>query len=90
MCMLFTVYFHFTEGNPGVIRIPFRIRRMSPVVVVDNVSTVVRTGDVDSISNCDTGVDGVPKTQHSVLCVCRVGDVDRESQEIRSVTIVYI
>ena len=88
--MLFTVYFHFTEGNPGVIRIPFRIRRMSPVVVVDNVSTVVRTGDVDSISNCDTGVDGVPKTQHSVIFVCCVGNVHREPKEPPSQMIVFI
>ena len=47
--MLLTVYFHFTEVNVGVIRIPLRIRGMSSVVVVDDVSPVVKTGDVDRI-----------------------------------------
>ena len=63
---------------------------MSPVVVVDDVSPVVRTGDVDRVRYRGSGVDGVPKTQHSVLFVCCVGDVDRESQERRSVPIVFI
>ena len=65
-----TVYFHFTEENHGVNRIPLRIRRMSSVVVVDNVSPLVRTGDVDRIWYRGFGVVGVPKTQHSVLFVC--------------------
>ena len=63
---------------------------MSPIVEVDDVSPVVRTGDVDRIRYRGSGVVGVPKTQHSVLFVCCVGDVDRESQEERSVTIVFI
>ena len=88
--MLLTVYFHFTECNPGEIRIPLRKRTMSSVVVVDNVSPEVRTGDVDRIRYRGSGVVGVPKTQHSVLFVCCVGDVDRESKETRSVIIVFI
>ena len=63
---------------------------MSPVVVVDDVSPVVRTGDVDRIRYRGSGVVGVPKTQHSVLFVCCVGDVHRESQEPLSVIIVFI
>ena len=63
---------------------------MSHVVVVDDVSSVVRTSDVGRIRYCGSGVVGVPKTQHSVLFVCCVGDVDRESQEPPSVTIVFI
>ena len=63
---------------------------MSPVVVEDDVSPVVRTGDVDRIRYRGTGVVGVPKTQHSVLFVCSVGDVDRESQESTSVLVVFI
>ena len=63
---------------------------MSPVVVVDDVSPVVRTGDVDRIRYRGIGVVSVPKTQHSVLFVCCVGDVDRESQEPPSVIIVFI
>ena len=88
--MFFTVYFHFTEEIPGVIRIPLRIGRMSSVVVVDDVSPVVRTADVDRVRYRGSGVVGVPKTQHSVLFVCCVGDVDRESQEVRSQSIVFI
>ena len=67
--MILTVHFNFTEGNNGVFRIPLRIRRMSPAVVVDDVSPVVRTGDVDRIRYRGSGVDSVPKTQHSVLFV---------------------
>ena len=88
--MLLTMHFHFTEFNPGVIRISPRIRRMSPVVVVDDVSPVVSTGDVDRIRYRGSGVVDVPKTQHSVLFVCSVGDVHRESQEIQSVIIIFI
>ena len=88
--MFFTVYFHITECKPGVIRIPVRIRPASPVVVEDDVSAVVRTADVDRIRYRGSGVVRVPKTQHSVLFVCCVGDVHRESQEIRSVIIVCI
>ena len=88
--MFLTVHFHFTEEIRGVIRIPLRIRRMSSVVVVDDVSPVVRAGDVNRIRYRGCGVDSVPKTQHSVLFVCCVGDVDREPQEGPSVTIVFI
>ena len=88
--MLFTIHFHFTESNVGVIRIPFRKRRMSSVVVVNDVSPVVRTGDVDRIRYRGAGVVGVSKTQHSVLSVCCVGNVDRESHEPPSVKVVLI
>ena len=71
-----TVHFHFTEENPGVFRISLRIRVLSPVVVVDDVSPVVRTGDVDRINYRGSGVAGVPKAQHSVLFVCCVGEVN--------------
>ena len=85
-----TMDLQFTEFVEGVMRIPLRIRRMSPVVVVDDVSPEVRTGDVDRIRYRGFGVAGVPKTQHSVLFVCCVGDVDRESQEVPSEIIVFI
>ena len=87
--VFFTVYFHFTEGIPDVIRIPLWIGRMSPVVVVDNVSPVVRTGYVDRIRYCGSGVIGVPKTQLSVFFVCCVGDEDGESKKVASEWIVY-
>ena len=89
-CGILTVHFHLTEINPDVSRVPLRIRRMSPVVVVYDVSPVVRTGDVDRIRYRASCVLGVPKTQHSVLFVCCVGHVDRESQEEPSVIIVLI
>ena len=63
---------------------------MRPVVVVDDVSPVVRTGDVDSVRYRGSGVVSVPKTQHSVLSVCGVGDVDGESQEGASEPVVFI
>ena len=85
-----TIHFNFADINVDVERIPLRIRRMGPIVVVDDVSPVVRTADVDRIRYRGSGVVCVPKTQHSVLSVCCVGDVDRESQEERSVTIVFI
>ena len=88
--MLLTVHFHFTEVSVGGIRIPLRIRWMSSVVVVDDVSPVVRTGDVDRIRYRGWGVVGVPKIQHSVIFVCCVGDVYGESKEIPSVKIYLI
>ena len=71
-CTDLTVHFHFTKFIPSVSRIPVKIRRMSPVVVVDDVSPVVRTGDIDRIRYRGSGVVGVPKTQHSVFFVCCV------------------
>ena len=74
----------------GILRIPLRIRPVSPVVVVDDVSPVIRTGDVDRIRYCGSGVVGVPETEHSVLFVCCVGDVDRVAEESSGVRIVGI
>ena len=63
---------------------------MCSVVVVDDVSPVVRTGDVGRIRYRGSGVVGVPKTQHSVLFVCCVGDVDVITEEPGGVTITSI
>ena len=63
---------------------------MSSVVVVDDVSPLVRTGDVDRIRYIDIGVVGVPKTQHSILFVCSVGDVHRKAQEELRPPIIFI
>ena len=46
--------------NGGFTKIPLRIRRMSPVVVVDDVSPVVRTADVDRVRYRGAGVGSVP------------------------------
>ena len=57
-----TVHFHFTEEILGVLRIPLGIRRMSPVVVVDDVSSMEGTLYGDRIRYCGSGELGVPKT----------------------------
>ena len=66
------------------------VRRMSSVVIVNDVSPMLDTGDIDRVRYRGSGVVCVPKTQHPFLFVCCVGDVDRESQETSSVTIVFI
>ena len=58
-------------------------------VVVDDVSPIVRTSDVDRIRYRGSGVVGVPKTQFSVLFVCCVGDVDGKSKKSRGVTVAF-
>ena len=54
---------------------------MSSVVVVDDVSPVIRTGDADRIRYCEFGIIGVPKTQYSVHFVCCVGDINGKSND---------
>ena len=63
---------------------------MGSVVVKYHVPSMLNACYVDRIRYCGSGVVGVPKTQHSVLFVCCVGDVDRESQEVRSQITVFI
>ena len=89
-CKFLTVHLNFTDTNPSQVEILFRIRRMSSVVVVDDISPVVRTGDVDRIRYRGAGVVGVPKTQSSVLVVCCVGDVHGKSQEGPTVPRIFI
>ena len=55
---------------------------MSSIVVVDDVSPGVRTGDVDRIRYCGSGVVGVPETQHPVIFAWSRRNVDRESKKI--------
>ena len=62
---------------------------MSSVVVVDDISPMVGTVYVDRIWYCGSGVVGVSKTHYSVLPPCCVGYIDRESQGIRSIIIVF-
>ena len=63
---------------------------MSSVVVINDVSTVVKTWDVDRIRYCSSGVIGVPKTQHSVLFIGRVRYVDRKTKKGCAMTVVFI
>ena len=59
---IFTKNLHFTEAIVSIRRITIRERLMSSVVVVDDVSAVVRAGDVDRIRYCCSGVVFVLKT----------------------------
>ena len=85
-----TVHFHFTDVIVGMLRIPFRIRFMCPVVVVDDVSPMVRTGYVDRIRNRSSGVDGVPKAQNPIFFVGCVRDVDRKPKKIWVVSVEFV
>ena len=80
----------FTEFIESVSRIPLRIRRISSVVVVNDVSPMVRTGDVDRIRYGGFGVVGVPKTQHPIIFVFCIGGIDGVAEESAGVTIGVI
>ena len=67
---LLTVYLNFTKIIVSIEWIIDGKRRMSPVVVVDDVSPMVRTADVDRVSYRDPFVIGVSETQHSFISVC--------------------
>ena len=84
------MHFKLTKFVISIFRIPLRIRGMSSVVVVDDVSPVVRTVDVDRIRYCSISVVCVSKTQYSVLFVCCVGNVDREAEKSPGVIIARI
>ena len=77
-----TIYFYLTEVIVGMRRIPIRERFVCSVVVVDDVSPRVRTGYVDRIRYCGSGVVGVPETQLSVLVVFSGRNVDGESKKM--------
>ena len=63
---------------------------MGSVGGVDDVAPAVRTCDVERAIYCGCGIVGVPKTQHSVLFVCCVGDVHGKSQEGPTVPRIFI
>ena len=63
---------------------------MSPVVVIDDISPVVKTLYVDRIRYRGSGVDGVLKTQHSVLFVGCVRYVDGKSKKMTGVNVEFI
>ena len=62
---------------------------MSSVVVVDDVSPVVRTRDVDRIRYCSFGIVGVPKAKYTVFSVGCIRYVNRKSQKSRGVTVTF-
>ena len=62
---------------------------MGSVVVVNDVSPVVRTCYVDRVGYCGFGVVGIFKTQRPFLFVCCIRYIDREPQEVYSKIIVF-
>ena len=62
---------------------------MSSVVVVNDISTVVRTGYVDRVRYCGSGVVGVLKTQHSVRFIGCVRNVDGKPKKVCTVRMVF-
>lgn len=63
---------------------------MSSVVVVDDVSPMRGTCDVQSIRNCGSVKLSIRKTQYSIIFVGRVRYVNRESQKSSGVTVVFV
>lgn len=63
---------------------------MSSVVVVDDVSPMCGTCDVQLIRNCGSIKLGIRKTQYSIIFVGRVRYVNRESQKSSGVTVVFV
>lgn len=88
--ILLTINLQFTEFVESVLTIPSRIRWVSPVVVVDNISPVYGTRYVCRIWYCGPGIAGVFKTEFSVFFFCCIRHVNRESQESCGVTIFCI
>ena len=82
-----TINLHFTEITIGVKRISIRKRFVSPVVVINDVSPVVRTGDIDRIRYRGSGVHGVLKAQYTVLFSGCVRYVDGISKKMTSVQV---
>ena len=62
-----TVHICFANHAVRAIRIPYRIRRMSSVVVEDDVPTVVGTRYFDRIRYCSSGIHRVFKTQNAIF-----------------------
>ena len=71
-----TIHFHFTKFVVGELRISIRVGRMSSVVVVDDVSSMVTARYVHMIRYRNTSVVFVMKAQYTVLFVCCVRQVN--------------
>ena len=63
---------------------------MSSVVIVRDVSTMVKASDVNRIRYCGSCVNGVSKTQNSVLFIGCVGYVDGKTKKKSTVHVVFI
>ena len=85
-----TVHLHFAKKTARGIKIPFRIRWVSSVVVEDYVPTIVRTGYGDRMRYCRPGISGISKTQHALFFDCCVGEIQWKSQKLLYQSIVYI
>ena len=85
-----TINLHFTDTIEGKLRISNRIRSMCSVVVVGDVSPVVRTCDIDRIRYCGFGVNDVPKTYHSVHFIGCVRYENRKPKKVWAEKVVFI
>ena len=63
---------------------------MSSVVIVNDVSTVVKASDVNRIRYCGSCINGVSKTQNSVLFIGCVRYVDGKPKKVSTVNVVFI
>ena len=79
--VLLTIHLHFTEFVVGVHRIAIRVGRMSSVVVVDDVSSMVTARYVHMVRYRHTSVVFVMKAQYTIVFVCCVRQVNGESKE---------
>lgn len=85
-----TVNFKFTYIVESILAIPSRVRRVGPVVGIDDVSPMCDTRYVCRVGDCGSSVVGVLETQHSVLSIGWVWYVNRVSQESTSLAIILI
>ena len=58
--LLLTIYIYFTETTQCEWKTGFKIKRRIFLIVLDDVSPVVTTGDVDKVRYCGISIFGVP------------------------------
>ena len=63
---------------------------MSSVIVIDYISPMIRTGDVDRIRYCGSGIVCVLETQDSGFLNCCVGYVEGKAKKRLSFHVGFI
>ena len=87
---VFTIHFHFAEIVVRVSRIPSRKRRIGSVVVVDDVSTMLNTCNVDRIWYRGSGVVRFLKAQYTIRSAGRIENVNGESKQSGGVSMTLV
>ena len=87
---VFTIHFHFAEFVVRVVWIPNLIRGIGSVVVIDDVSTMLNTCNVERIWYRGSGVVRFLKAQYTILFAGCVGNVNGESKQSGGVFIVFV